>query len=145
RREVVSKVIPYAAMELIHSDDMVSLVGRLASSVILYGRCRAYEQVAYMKELFDLSKVKGYCSSYKKDYIQANNDLATATFPWLDEFIADPSAPIEALLSKKPPSLQRPALSRTQVFLPSSKRANPSSILVSNPMSPPANVSIVKP
>ncbi|GJT06632.1 hypothetical protein Tco_0841094 [Tanacetum coccineum] len=79
KREVVSKVVPYAVMELVHSDDIGSLVGRLAS-----------------------------------------NDLATATFPWLDEFVVDPSASIEALLLKKPPSLQRPAPSRTQVPLPSS-------------------------
>ncbi|GJY10767.1 hypothetical protein Tco_0378952 [Tanacetum coccineum] len=90
RRNVVSKVVPYATMELVYSDHMGSLFGRLVSSVILYGRCRAYEQVADMKEPFDLSKVK------------------------------DPSALIEALLSKKPPSLQRPAPSRTQVPLPSS-------------------------
>ncbi|GKB65065.1 hypothetical protein Tco_0921251, partial [Tanacetum coccineum] len=120
RREVVSKVVPYAAMELVHSDDMGSLVGKLVSSVIVYGRCRVFEQVADMKEPFDLSKVKGYRSSYKKDHTQASNDLATATFPWLDEFVADPSSPIEALLSKKPPTLQRPAPSRTQVPLPSS-------------------------
>ncbi|GKB97542.1 hypothetical protein Tco_0983679 [Tanacetum coccineum] len=105
RREVVSKVVPYAAIELVHSDDMGSLVGRLVSSAILYGRCRAYEQVADMKEPFDLSKVKGYRSSYKKDHTQANNDFATAAFPWLDEFVVDSSAPIEVLLSKKPPSL----------------------------------------
>ncbi|GJR50803.1 hypothetical protein Tco_1401324 [Tanacetum coccineum] len=91
RREVVSKVVPYAMIELIHSEHMGSLVGRLVSSAILYGRCRAYEQVAEMKEPFDLSK-----------------------------FVADPSAPIKALLSKKPPSLQRTAPSRTQVPLPSS-------------------------
>ncbi|GKC54210.1 hypothetical protein Tco_1076955 [Tanacetum coccineum] len=120
RGEVVSKVVPYAAIELVHNDHMGSLVGRLVSSAILYGRCKAYEQVTNMKEPFDLSKVKDYRSSYKKDHTQANNDLATATFPWLDEFVADPSAPIEALLSKKPPSLQRPAPSRTQVSLPSS-------------------------
>ncbi|GJX73650.1 hypothetical protein Tco_0312245 [Tanacetum coccineum] len=120
RKEVVSKVIPYAAMELVHSDDMGSLVGRLVSSAILYGRCRAYVQVADMKEPFELSKVKGYHSSYKKDHTQASNDLATATFPWLDEFMANPSTPIEALLSKKPPSLQRPAPLRTQVPLSSS-------------------------
>ncbi|GJX66717.1 probable xyloglucan endotransglucosylase/hydrolase protein 30 [Tanacetum coccineum] len=100
RREVVSKVVPYAAMELVHSDDMGSLVGRLVSSAILYGRCRAYEQVADMKEPFELSKVKGYRSSYKKDHTQASNDFATTTFPWLDEFVADPSATIEVLLSK---------------------------------------------
>ncbi|GJS20596.1 hypothetical protein Tco_0449228 [Tanacetum coccineum] len=75
RREVVSKVVPYATMELVYSDHMSSLVERLVSSAIFYGRCRAYKQVADMKEPFDLSKVK------------------------------DPTAPIEALLSKKPPSL----------------------------------------
>ncbi|GJX65507.1 hypothetical protein Tco_0299850, partial [Tanacetum coccineum] len=63
----------------------------------------------------------------------------------LDEFVADPSAPIEALLSKKPLSLQRPTPSRTQVPLPSSQRATPSSAPVSNPLSTPADVSIVKP
>ncbi|GJX47177.1 hypothetical protein Tco_0272367 [Tanacetum coccineum] len=118
-REVVSKVVPYAAIELVHSDDMGSLVGKLVSSAIVYGRCRDFEQ--------------------------ANNDLATATFLWLDEFVADPSAPIEALLSKKPPTLQRPAPSRTQVPLPSSQMATPSSVPVSNPMSPPADAFVVKP
>ncbi|GJZ93091.1 hypothetical protein Tco_0665156 [Tanacetum coccineum] len=68
RREVVSKVVPYAAMELVHSDDMGSLVGKLVSSAIVYGRCRDFEQVADMKEPFDLLKVKGYHSSYKKDH-----------------------------------------------------------------------------
>ncbi|GJZ94288.1 hypothetical protein Tco_0666491 [Tanacetum coccineum] len=145
RREVVSKVIPYVAMELIHSDDMGSLVGKLVSSAIVYRRCRAFEQVADMKETFDLSKVKGYRSSYKKDHTQASNDLATATFPWLDEFTADPSAPIEDLLLKKPPNLQRHAPSRTQVPFPSSQRATPSSVPVSKPMSPPADASVVKP
>nr|GEV90769.1 hypothetical protein [Tanacetum cinerariifolium] len=75
KREVVSKVVPYVAMELVHSDDIGSLVGKLVSSAIVYGRCWALEQ--------------------------------------LDEFVADPSAPIEALLSKKPSTLQRPAPSRT--------------------------------
>nr|GEX38778.1 hypothetical protein [Tanacetum cinerariifolium] len=54
---------------------------RLLSSAILYGRSRAYEQVADMKEPFDLSNVKGYFSSYKKDHTQASNNLATTTFP----------------------------------------------------------------
>ncbi|GKC02428.1 hypothetical protein Tco_0994038 [Tanacetum coccineum] len=67
-------------------------VGKLVSSAIIYGRCRAYEQVVAMKEPFDLSKAKGYCSSYQKDHTQASNDFATATFPWLDEFVADATA-----------------------------------------------------
>ncbi|GJZ88343.1 hypothetical protein Tco_0660125 [Tanacetum coccineum] len=79
-REVLSKVVPYAVIELVHSDD-----------------------------------------------------------------IADPSAPIEALLLKKPSSLQRPAPSRTQVPLPSSQKATSSSVLVSNPMSPPVDVFAMKP
>ncbi|GJZ95163.1 hypothetical protein Tco_0667366 [Tanacetum coccineum] len=53
------------SLQLVHSDDMDSLIGSLASSAILYGRCRSYEQVADMKEPFELSKVKGYRSSYK--------------------------------------------------------------------------------
>nr|GEV78834.1 hypothetical protein [Tanacetum cinerariifolium] len=71
-----------------------AVIRRLVSFAILYGRCRAYQQVADMKEPFDLLK--------------------------LDEFMADPLAPIEALLSKKPQSLQRSAPLRTQVLLPSS-------------------------
>ncbi|GKC46787.1 hypothetical protein Tco_1064509, partial [Tanacetum coccineum] len=105
RREVISKVVPYVAMELVHSDDMGSLVGKLVSYVIVYRRCWAFEQVVDMKDPFDLSKVKGYRFSYKKDHTQASNDLATATFPCLDEFVADPSVPIEALLLKNPPTL----------------------------------------
>ncbi|GJT02673.1 hypothetical protein Tco_0823842 [Tanacetum coccineum] len=85
RRDVVSKVIPYASMNLVHSDELDSLVA--------------------MKEHFDLSKAKGYRSSYQKDHTQASYDFATAMFPWLDEFVADATAPIETLLSKKPPML----------------------------------------
>nr|GEV84265.1 putative reverse transcriptase domain-containing protein [Tanacetum cinerariifolium] len=94
RRDVVSKVIHYADIELVHSDELSRLVGTLASSAITYRRCRTYEQ--------------------------ASNDFATAKFPWLDEFVADVAAPIEALLSKKPPTLQEPTPSRTQIHVPSS-------------------------
>ncbi|GKA89868.1 hypothetical protein Tco_0811680 [Tanacetum coccineum] len=143
RRDVVSKVVPYAAMELVHSDELGRLVGKLVSSAITYGRCRAYEQVAAMKEPFDLSKVKGYRSSYQKEHTQASNDFATATFPWLDEFVADVVAPIEALLSKKPPILQKPAPSRTLMPTPSSQKATTSSALSVNPISP--SVDLLKP
>ncbi|GKD83661.1 hypothetical protein Tco_1350500 [Tanacetum coccineum] len=143
KRDVVSKVVPYAAIELVHSDELGRLVGTLVSSAITYGRCRAYEQVAAMKEPFELSKAKGYHSSYKKEHTQASNDFSTAMFPWLDEFIVDAAAPIEALLSKKPPTLHKPAPSRTQMPMPSSQKATPSSAPSSNPMSPPAD--LVKP
>nr|GFA28202.1 hypothetical protein [Tanacetum cinerariifolium] len=69
KMEVVLKVVPYAAMELVHNDEL------------------------------------GYRLSYKKEHTQAGNELATTTFPWLSEFVADPSSPIKVLLSKKPPAL----------------------------------------
>nr|GEW13810.1 hypothetical protein [Tanacetum cinerariifolium] len=121
RMEVVSKVVSYAAMELIHSDDLGSL------------------------EPFDLSKVKGHRPSYKKELNQAGNDLVTATFPWLLEFLADPSAPVEVLLSKKPSSLQRPAPSKTQALVSSSLKSISSSIPGFSPMSPLADAFVVKP
>ncbi|GJZ71183.1 reverse transcriptase domain-containing protein [Tanacetum coccineum] len=85
------------------SDELGRLVGKLVSSAITFGRCKAYEQVARIKEPFDLSKVKGYRPSYEKEHTQANNDLSTATFSWLNEYVADASAFVEALLLKKPP------------------------------------------
>ncbi|GJZ57152.1 hypothetical protein Tco_0612646 [Tanacetum coccineum] len=42
---------------------------------------KGFRQVVDPEEPFDLSKVRGYRSSYKKDHTQASNDLATATFP----------------------------------------------------------------
>nr|GEW00613.1 hypothetical protein [Tanacetum cinerariifolium] len=87
RIEVVSKVVSYAAMELVHSDHMGSLVGRLVSSTIFYG-----------------------------------------------SFIVE-----EAFISSKT------GPSRNQVPLPSSQRATPSSVPIFNPVSPPANASVVKP
>ncbi|GKB55310.1 hypothetical protein Tco_0906063 [Tanacetum coccineum] len=118
KRDVVSKVVPYATMELVHSDELGRLVGKLVSSAITYGHYRVYERIAAMKEPFDLSKAKGYHSSYQKDHTQASNDFATTIFPWLDEFIADATALIETLLSKKPPMLQKPTPLRTQIPMP---------------------------
>nr|GEU77077.1 hypothetical protein [Tanacetum cinerariifolium] len=89
RAEVVSKVVPYVAIELVNSDKLGMLVGKLASASVFYGRCDAFEEVAKMKEPFDLSKVK------------------------------DPSTPIEALVSKKPQSFQWPTSTRTLVPIPS--------------------------
>nr|GEX61063.1 hypothetical protein [Tanacetum cinerariifolium] len=102
-REVVSKVVPYACIGLLHSDELGRLVRKLVSSAITFDRCRAYEQVAKMKEPFDLLKVKGYRPSYEKEHTQVSDDLATATFSWLNEYVADASIFVDALLSKKPP------------------------------------------
>nr|GEY83153.1 hypothetical protein [Tanacetum cinerariifolium] len=120
-RDVVSNVIPYAAMELVHSDELGRLVGKLVSFAITYGHYRAYEQ----------------------DHIHASNDFATTTFPWLDEFVVDATTLIKTLISKKCLMLQKPAPSRTQMPLPSSQKATPSSAPSLNPMSP--HTDLVKP
>ncbi|GKC73681.1 hypothetical protein Tco_1119564 [Tanacetum coccineum] len=115
RVELVSKVVPYVEIELVQSDDMDRLVVKLVSSAIFYGRCHAFEEVANMKEPFNITKVKGYRSSSKQEHIKAGNVFATATFPFLFDVVEDPYASVEALLSKKPQILQRPAPTRIQV------------------------------
>ncbi|GJT58640.1 hypothetical protein Tco_1002173 [Tanacetum coccineum] len=114
------------------------LVGKLASSSVFYGRCAAFEEVAKIKEPFNLSKVKGYWSSYKKEHTKARNDLATTTFPFLSKVVADPSTPIEVMLSKKPQSLQRPAPTRTLAPTPLTPftQVTPATALISKLLSP---------
>ncbi|GJQ89158.1 hypothetical protein Tco_0000297 [Tanacetum coccineum] len=145
RMEVVSKVVPYITMELVHSDKLCRLVGKLISFAVFYGRCATFEEVAKLKDPFYLMKVKGYRPSYKKEHTKAGNDLATATFPFLSKVVADSSASIKALLSKNPPTLQCLTPSRTQALVPPSQKATPSSTPVSKPMSPPTTVSSAKP
>nr|GEV08146.1 hypothetical protein [Tanacetum cinerariifolium] len=139
RAKLVSKVVPYVAMELLQSDEMEMLVGNLLSSAIFYRRCATFEEVASMKEPFDLEKVKCYRPSYKKDYTKAGNDLVIATFSFLSKVIADPSASVEALLSKNPKSLYRPTLTKTHAPALSapSQKAIPSSTPTLKPL--PAN------
>ncbi|GJZ30508.1 hypothetical protein Tco_0575555 [Tanacetum coccineum] len=100
RAEVVSKVVPYVVMELVHSDKLDMLVGRLAFAFVFYGKCDAFEEVAKMTKSFDLATVKMYRPAYKEKHTKAINDLATATFPFLSEVVADPHATIKELLSK---------------------------------------------
>ncbi|GJZ20709.1 hypothetical protein Tco_0557299 [Tanacetum coccineum] len=65
RSEVVSKVVPYVTMELVQGDEMAMLVVKLVSYVVFYGRCAAFEEVADMKEPFDLAKVKDSEADYR--------------------------------------------------------------------------------
>ncbi|GJX57783.1 hypothetical protein Tco_0287680 [Tanacetum coccineum] len=136
KAKVVLKVVPYIAMELVYSDELGMLAGKLVSSAVFYERCAAFEEVAEMKEPFDLNKVKGYRPSYKKEHIKDGNDLTTTTFPFLSEVVENPSASVKALLSKKPLTLQCPTPMRTHAPAPSSQKATPSYVLVSKPQSP---------
>nr|GEW86690.1 hypothetical protein [Tanacetum cinerariifolium] len=88
---------------------------KLVSSAIFYGRCHAFEEVANMKEPFDITKVKGYRSSYKQDLTKDVNEFATATFPYLADVVIDPHASVKILFSKKPHILQHLVPTRTYV------------------------------
>ncbi|GJW17084.1 hypothetical protein Tco_0024520, partial [Tanacetum coccineum] len=112
RADVVSKVIPNAAMKLVRSDDLGVLIAKLVRSSIIYGRCQAFEEVAAMQEPFVLEKMSGYQPSSKEEYDQAGDALANASYPFLAEYVVNPYASLEQLLSKKPPSL-RPILSES--------------------------------
>ncbi|GJT53732.1 hypothetical protein Tco_0988786 [Tanacetum coccineum] len=131
----MAKVVPYIDMDLVHSDDMAKLVGRLTTSAIFYGRCAALDEVAKMGKPINLAKIKGYRPTYNKEYTHADNDLATSIFPFLSEATTDPSAPIEALLN--PRSLHRPTLSKTST---PSKLATSSPAPSTKPFSPPPEV-----
>nr|GEU91845.1 hypothetical protein [Tanacetum cinerariifolium] len=77
-------------------------------------RCTNLEDVTALKEPFDLEKMHGYRSSSKKEFDQAGDDLATASFRFIAEAIADPYASLEKFLLKKPKSLRtKPALSNS--------------------------------
>nr|GFC49669.1 hypothetical protein [Tanacetum cinerariifolium] len=80
--------------------------------------------------------------SYKKEHTKAGNDLATATFPFLSEVIANPFTSVKALLSKKLKSLHHPNPMKTHAPALSapSQKATPSIALSPNPMSPPSTV-----
>ncbi|GJV06759.1 hypothetical protein Tco_1344415 [Tanacetum coccineum] len=88
------------------------LIAKLVRSSIIYGRCQAFEEVAAMKEPFVLEKMSGYQPSPKEEYDQAGDALANASYPFLAEYVINPYASLEQLLSKKPPLL-RPTLSRS--------------------------------
>nr|GEU29910.1 hypothetical protein [Tanacetum cinerariifolium] len=55
---------------------------------------------------FDLEKMLGYLSSSKKEFDQANDNLATATYYFIAEATTNPYASVEELPSKKPKSLR---------------------------------------
>ncbi|GJR32665.1 hypothetical protein Tco_1108897 [Tanacetum coccineum] len=105
RVAVVTKVVPDAAMKLVHSDEMGVLVARLFKASIIHGRCMAFEEVAELKEPFVLEKMPNYRPFLKEVYDRAGDDMVNPSYPFLTELIADLYAFVEQLLSKKPRSL----------------------------------------
>ncbi|GKB44674.1 hypothetical protein Tco_0889616 [Tanacetum coccineum] len=90
----VIKHIPIG-VELAHSDEMGRYVAQLVKATIIHGRCTAFEEVATLKEPFELTKMSGYCPFSKKDYAKAGNDLASAEYSFLAEATSYPYASIE--------------------------------------------------
>ncbi|GKE42201.1 hypothetical protein Tco_1469485, partial [Tanacetum coccineum] len=89
---VVSKVILDATMKLVCIDDLGVLIAKLIRSSIIYGRCQAFKEVAAMEEPFVLEKMSGYRPSSKKEYDQAGDALANASYPFLAEYVINPYA-----------------------------------------------------
>nr|GEW43864.1 hypothetical protein [Tanacetum cinerariifolium] len=81
-------------------------------------------EVSHQKEVDDVRRDRMYC---------------------LEEFATDPSAPVEVLLLKKPPFIQRPAPSKTLALVASSQKTTPSSVPISTLMSLPTDIFVVKP
>ncbi|GJR88127.1 hypothetical protein Tco_0212138 [Tanacetum coccineum] len=90
RATVVSKVVPYVATKLIHSDEMGLLVAKLVKAAIFCGGCIDFEEVASLKEPFILEKMSGYYSSSKEEFDQAGDGLANSSYPFLTEVTANP-------------------------------------------------------
>ncbi|GJV64917.1 hypothetical protein Tco_1475745 [Tanacetum coccineum] len=90
---VVAKVVPHVAIDLVRNDEMGLFVARLVKTDLVYGRCTAFEEVVTLKEPFELEKMHGYCPFLKNEFDQAGDNVATASYPFLVEAIADPYAP----------------------------------------------------
>nr|GEX12025.1 hypothetical protein [Tanacetum cinerariifolium] len=78
RVEVISKVVAYVAIELVQSNDMGMLIVKRVSSAIFFGRCQDFQEVMRIKDLFDLTKIKGYRPLYKSLCIRRSPSLQEA-------------------------------------------------------------------
>nr|GFA49891.1 hypothetical protein [Tanacetum cinerariifolium] len=126
RVALVAKVVPYVATKLIRSDEMGLLVALLDKTALVHSRCTTFEEVVDLKEPFEHEKMPSFRPFSKKEFDQAGDNLATALCPFLAKATADPYAPLETLLSKKPKSLRaKPAPSQLKSKPSSSKTVNP--------------------
>nr|GEX65140.1 copia protein [Tanacetum cinerariifolium] len=65
------------------------------SGACAYGRCSAFEEVVTLKEPFELEKMSGYRPISKKEFDQVGDNLATTSYTFFAEAIADTYAPLE--------------------------------------------------
>nr|GFA87188.1 hypothetical protein [Tanacetum cinerariifolium] len=88
-----------------------------------------------IKKVFREGKKCEKINAKRSDFLQGVNQYLSA---------GNLSGHLLAVLAK-PPSLQKPAPSKTQALVASSQKAAQSSVLASNLMSPPADAFVVKP
>jgi outer membrane murein-binding lipoprotein Lpp len=112
RAAVVSKVVPYIAMELYHSDEVGKVIAGLVNAVIYHGKCTTLEEIATTGKPVDLSKVPYYRSTHEREYENASNALAAAEYPFLREATKDPTTSVDALLANRPRKEQPPSSSK---------------------------------
>jgi predicted RNase H-like nuclease (RuvC/YqgF family) len=112
RAAVVSKVIPYIAMELYHSDEVGKMIGDVFNAAIYHGKCTTLEEIAATWKPVELSEVAYYRTTHKAEYDNASNLLAAAEYPFLIDATKDPMASVEMLLSKKPRKVKPTSVSK---------------------------------
>ncbi|GJX25936.1 retrovirus-related pol polyprotein from transposon TNT 1-94 [Tanacetum coccineum] len=119
RAEVVSKLVPYIAMELYHSDEVGQIVGNLLKAAIFHGRRNTLEEMAAIKKPADLSKVECYRPSVEEEYNKAGSAYVTAESlkpptPTKKPSPAKPQSFALATTTKKlvspTPTLEKPAI-----------------------------------
>ncbi|GJX33985.1 hypothetical protein Tco_0245542, partial [Tanacetum coccineum] len=98
RAAVVAKVVPHVATKHDRSEEMGLLVAHLAKVALFHDMCSALEEVASLKEPFELEKMHGYRPLSKKEFDQVGDNLVAASYPFLAEVTIDPYAPLEVLL-----------------------------------------------
>ena len=101
RAAVVSKVVPYIAMELYHSDEVGKVTTALVNAAIYHGKCTTLEEIAATGKPVDLSKVPYYRSTHEAEFDDAKKAFVTAEYPFPVEATKDSMASVETLLSKK--------------------------------------------
>jgi predicted RNase H-like nuclease (RuvC/YqgF family) len=137
RAAVVSKVIPYIAMELYHSDEVGKMIGDVVNVAIYHGKCTTLEEVSTTGKSVELSEVAYYRAIHKAEYDHASNLLTAAEYPFLVDATKDPMASFETLLSKKPRRVKPTSVTRKDTPVkPAPEKPSSPKLVTEKPQSP---------
>ena len=85
RGNVVSKVVPYIAMELYQSDEVGKMIADFVNAAMYHGKCTALEEIASTGKPVDLTKVSYYRSTHAREYDDQQSTpslLKPPKIPW---------------------------------------------------------------